>query len=183
MNILVISFPLSCSLLLHKTWWEGSFGDPILAHGDLKKFKLFHSLWPAGGSQVTSARWRPNQLLNLVRQQDTCFVMSKFRRLFLQLSSARFGSLRSLSRGSFYSERKKKKGRGDKFNSEHHHLKNKAKPQEESSLFASKLIFQKEHVHISDIDHFIWLSPCDIVWRARATSSVSWEHGVVRLKN
>lgn len=42
---------------------EQSFADLILAYGDHKKFKLFHSLAPAGGSQVTSARWHLKQLL------------------------------------------------------------------------------------------------------------------------
>lgn len=43
---------------------ERSFRDLVLAYGDHEKFKQFHSLGPAGGSQVSSARWCLNQLLN-----------------------------------------------------------------------------------------------------------------------
>lgn len=42
---------------------EQSFRDLILVYGDHEIFKQFHSLGPAGGSQVTSARWCLNQLL------------------------------------------------------------------------------------------------------------------------
>lgn len=79
---------------------EQSFMDLILACGDHEKFKLFHSLGPAGGSQVTSARWRLNQLL-IWKGMGTpvlwCWGLQIY--FLLVCSSFRFERLRSLKGG------------------------------------------------------------------------------------